>query len=58
MPYTSATKLTFDSGEFAKVMDLCMDKADWKNFNKRRRESARRGLLPVSSFCDSSTLSI
>src|SRR5262249_10976893 len=23
MPYTSATKLIFDSGEFAKVMDLC-----------------------------------
>src|SRR6201999_4401432 len=45
MPYTSATKLIFDSGEFAKVMDLCMDKADWKNFNKRRRESERRGKL-------------
>ena len=45
MPYTSATKLVFDSGEFAKVMDLCMEKADWKGFNKRRRESERRGLL-------------
>ena len=45
MPYTSATKLTFDSGEFAPMMDLCMDKADWKGFAKRRRESERRGLL-------------
>jgi aerobic carbon-monoxide dehydrogenase large subunit len=45
MPYTSATKLTFDSGEFAPMMDLCMEKADWKGFAKRRRESERRGLL-------------
>jgi len=45
MPYTSATKLTFDSGEFAAMMDLAMEKADWKGFAKRRRESERRGLL-------------
>ncbi len=45
MPYTSATKLAFDSGEFAAMMDLAMEKADWKGFPKRRRESERRGLL-------------
>src|ERR1700720_167563 len=45
MPYTSATKLTFDSGEFAAMMDLAMEKADWKGFAKRRREGERRGLL-------------
>jgi aerobic carbon-monoxide dehydrogenase large subunit len=45
MPYTSATKLTFDSGEFAAMMELCMEKADWKGFPKRRRESERRGLV-------------
>jgi aerobic carbon-monoxide dehydrogenase large subunit len=45
MPYTSATKLVFDSGEFAPMMDLCMENADWKGFGKRRRESERRGLL-------------
>jgi carbon-monoxide dehydrogenase large subunit len=45
MPYTSATKLVFDSGEFAPMMDLCMEKADWKGFPKRRRESERRGRL-------------
>src|SRR3984893_17106857 len=45
MPYTSATKLTFDSGEFAAMMELCMEKADWKGFPRRRRESERRGLL-------------
>ncbi|HXW25785.1 MAG TPA: xanthine dehydrogenase family protein molybdopterin-binding subunit, partial [Xanthobacteraceae bacterium] len=45
MPYTSATKLTFDSGEFAAMMELAMGKADWKSFPKRRRESERRGRL-------------
>jgi carbon-monoxide dehydrogenase large subunit len=45
MPYTSATKLTFDSGEFAAMMELCMEKADWKGFPKRRRESEKRGVL-------------
>ena len=45
IPYTSPTKLTFDSGEFEKVMDLAMEHADWKGFAKRRKESQKRGKL-------------
>jgi aerobic carbon-monoxide dehydrogenase large subunit len=45
IPYTSPTKLTFDSGEFEKVMDLALVKADWKNFAKRREDSESRGKL-------------
>jgi carbon-monoxide dehydrogenase large subunit len=45
IPYTSPTKLTFDSGEFEKAMDLAMENADWKGFKARRRESAKRGKL-------------
>src|SRR3954470_10488258 len=45
IPYTSPTKLTFDSGEFEKAMDLAMENADWKGFKTRRRESAKRGKL-------------
>jgi carbon-monoxide dehydrogenase large subunit len=45
IPYTSPTKLTFDSGEFEKVMDLAMERADWKGFAVRRRESQARGRL-------------
>ena len=45
IPYTSPTKLTFDSGEFEIVMDLAMEQADWKGFKARRRESAKRGRL-------------
>ncbi|HLH87389.1 MAG TPA: xanthine dehydrogenase family protein molybdopterin-binding subunit [Xanthobacteraceae bacterium] len=45
MPYVSATKLRIDSGEFEKVMDLCMGAAEWSSFKKRRRESERAGKL-------------
>jgi carbon-monoxide dehydrogenase large subunit len=45
MPYTSATKLVLDSGEFEKVMDLCMDEADWSSFAARRKASERAGKL-------------
>jgi carbon-monoxide dehydrogenase large subunit len=45
MPYTSATKLLLDSGEFEKVMDLCMDAAEWASFGKRRRSSEKAGKL-------------
>ena len=45
MPYTSATKLVFDSGEFETVMDLAMKAADWPGFAARRVESEKRGRL-------------
>src|SRR6516162_2216154 len=45
MPYTSATKLLLDSGEFEKVMDRCMAVAEWSSFPKRRKQSERNGKL-------------
>jgi aerobic carbon-monoxide dehydrogenase large subunit len=45
MPYTSVTKLVLDSGEFEKVMDRCMEAAEWSSFKKRRRDSERAGKL-------------
>src|SRR3954470_5978296 len=45
IPYTSPTKLTFDSGEFEKAMDLAMENADWKGFKPRRPQNAKRGKL-------------
>src|SRR5262249_9378375 len=45
MPCTSATKLLLDSGEFEKVMDLCMDAAEWSSFGKRRKDTERAGKL-------------
>jgi carbon-monoxide dehydrogenase large subunit len=45
IPYTSPTKLTFDSGEFVEIMDAAMENADWKGFKVRQRESKKRGKL-------------
>jgi carbon-monoxide dehydrogenase large subunit len=45
MPYTSATKLLLDSGEFEEVMDRCMAAAEWSSFPKRRAQSERKGKL-------------
>jgi carbon-monoxide dehydrogenase large subunit len=45
MPYTSATKLVLDSGEFEAVMDRCMTAAEWPSFAKRRKDSERNGRL-------------
>ena len=45
MPYTSATKLLLDSGEFETIMDLCMAAAEWPSFAERRRQSERNGKL-------------
>jgi carbon-monoxide dehydrogenase large subunit len=45
MPYTSATKLVLDSGEFEEIMDRCMSAADWPSFAKRRVESERNDKL-------------
>jgi carbon-monoxide dehydrogenase large subunit len=43
MPYTTRTGFVYDSGEFAAVMDRCLDVADWKGFAGRRAASERRG---------------
>jgi aerobic carbon-monoxide dehydrogenase large subunit len=45
MPYTSATKLLLDSGEFEKTMDACMAAAEWSSFPARRAESEKHGKL-------------
>ena len=43
MPFTSATKLVFDSGEFESVMDQCMAAAEWSSFaTAATRASGRR----------------
>jgi carbon-monoxide dehydrogenase large subunit len=45
MPYTSATKLLIDCGEFAEVMKRCMTAADWSTFPQRRAQSESDGRL-------------
>ena len=44
-PYPNPLGMTYDSGDYAKVMDQALELADWKNFNKRKRDSKRSGRL-------------
>ncbi len=43
MPYLSAMKQTYDSGDFVRVLDYAMEKADWAGFPARRAASQARG---------------
>src|SRR5262249_7132996 len=45
LPYTNPLAKTYDSGNFAQVMDQACALADWNGFEARRAESARRGRL-------------
>jgi carbon-monoxide dehydrogenase large subunit len=45
MPYKTAFLFTFDSGDFAKNMDMAMDMSGYAGFEKRREEAKKRGKL-------------
>jgi aerobic carbon-monoxide dehydrogenase large subunit len=45
IPYTSATKLLLDSGEFEEVMNRSMAAAEWSSFPERRARSDSAGKL-------------
>ena len=45
MPHKIQTGITYDSGDFARVMDECLHLADWDGFAKRAAESKRNGKL-------------
>ncbi len=43
MPYLTAMKQTYDSGDFERVLDAALAKIGWAGFEQRRAESARHG---------------
>ncbi|MCF8479389.1 MAG: xanthine dehydrogenase family protein molybdopterin-binding subunit [Rhodospirillum sp.] len=45
MPYSTAGGKVYDSGEFAAVLDTALARADWDGFDKRKADSAAKGLL-------------
>jgi carbon-monoxide dehydrogenase large subunit len=45
MPYKAASGSNYDSGNFPAVLKQALAAADWKGFNKRKRESRKRGKL-------------
>ena len=44
-PYANPLGMTYDSGDYEKVMDRALQLADWKGFAKRKREAKRNGKL-------------
>lgn len=44
-PYTNPFGMTYDSGDYAKVMNRAMELADWTDFKKRKRESRKHKKL-------------
>ena len=55
MPYTTSAGELYDSGEFARVMEASMKKADWKGLGSRRRgEAAERGAIAASACATTS----
>ena len=45
MPYNTNLIFTYDCGEFERVMDKCLEAAEWQTFEWRRTSSRKRGLL-------------
>ena len=43
MPYNTAIGTTYDSGDFAAVLDKALALADYDGFKRRRREAGKRG---------------
>jgi carbon-monoxide dehydrogenase large subunit len=49
-PYANPLGMTYDSGDYRKIMDRALDLADWKGFLERRREAKRDGKLRGIGF--------
>jgi aerobic carbon-monoxide dehydrogenase large subunit len=45
LPYRNPTGVTYDNGEYERVMDRALKLAEWDTFAKRRREAKKRGML-------------
>jgi carbon-monoxide dehydrogenase large subunit len=50
-PYNTPTFYTYDSGEFERVMNKCMEIADWNGYAVRKKASEKNGKLRGRSVC-------
>jgi len=44
-PYQTATGQSYDSGDYARLMDSAIARADWAGFARRKADSEARGML-------------
>src|SRR5947209_9565137 len=45
LPYATPTLWNYDSGEFQRLMDRCIEFSDWKGFAARKKASQKNGKL-------------
>jgi aerobic carbon-monoxide dehydrogenase large subunit len=45
LPYATPTLWNYDSGEFERLMNKCIDLSDWKGFAARKKASQKNGKL-------------
>jgi len=45
LPFKAASDMTYDCGDFLGVLKQALEMADYAGFNRRKRESKKRGLL-------------
>jgi aerobic carbon-monoxide dehydrogenase large subunit len=45
IPYSTPTYLTYDSGDFPRMLDECLALSDWDGYEARRRATEAKGLL-------------
>jgi len=45
MPHATATHMTYDSGDFARLTDRCIEISDWNGFAARKKTSESKGRL-------------
>src|SRR5690242_2450176 len=50
-PYNTPTLYTYQLVEFARLLNKCVEMADWKGYGKRKRESEKAGKLRGRSVC-------
>ena len=50
LPFKTSLGLLYDSGEFERVLDAALMRADWAGFPERRRQSEARGKLRGIGF--------
>ena len=51
MPFKTAAGELYDTGEFARVMDTCLKKADWAGISARRAQAQAKGRLRGIGMC-------
>jgi carbon-monoxide dehydrogenase large subunit len=58
LPYANGLGMSYDSGEFARGLDMAVALAEWSDFEARKRASSARGRLrgrAVAAYIDCST---